>query len=130
MGGKHGFLPLVLTKTKMRLAAGNQNPDRKRIENLELLKPKIEDNIKVHELLQFQEDHKVNWKEYNFQEVVDSVGVKTIVAAVDAQYVEELEEDYVSYKHQTTKTMIAQLHMWYVINTKEKISIKAHFLEL
>ena len=24
-GGKHGFLPLVLTKTKIRLAAGNQN---------------------------------------------------------------------------------------------------------
>ena len=92
MGGKHGFLPLVLTKTKMHLAAGNQNPDRKRIENPELLKPKTEDNIMVHELLQFQEDHKVNWKEYNFQEVVDSVGVETIVAAIDAQYVEELEE--------------------------------------
>ena len=25
--------------------------------------------------------------------------------------------------------MITQLHMWYIINTKEKISIKAHFLE-
>ena len=85
MGGKYGFLPLVLTETKMRLATGNQNPDRKRIENPKLLKPKIEDNIKVHELLQFQEDHKVNWKEYNFQEVVDSVEVETIVTAVYAQ---------------------------------------------
>ena len=85
MGGKHGFLPLVLTETKMRLAAGNQNPDRKRIENPKLLKPKTEDKIKVHELLQFQENYKVNWKDYNFQEVVDSVEVETIVTAVDAQ---------------------------------------------
>ena len=38
--------------------------------------------------------------------------VEAIVAADDAQYVEELEEDYVGYKNQTIKMMIAQLQTW------------------
>ena len=42
-----------------------------------------------------QEYHKVKWQEYTFQEVVDSVAVKAIAAVVNAQYLEELEEDYV-----------------------------------
>ena len=53
---------------------------------------------------------------------------KAIITDVNAQYVEEMEEDYFIYKNQTTKTMIKQLQTWYVTKTKEKISIKAHFL--
>ena len=56
------------------------------------------------------------------------MAVEAIVAAVDTQYVEELKEDYVGYKNQTIKTMVIQLRMWYVITTKEKLAIKAHFL--
>ena len=41
----------------------------------------------------------MEWQEYPFQEVVDSVAVESIVAAGDAQYVEELKEDYVGYKN-------------------------------
>ena len=61
--------------------------------------------------------------------MVDTVAVKSIFAAVDAQYVEYLEEDYVVYKNQTTKTVVEQLQTWCVITTKEKLSIKAHFLD-
>ena len=57
------------------------------------------------------------------------MAVEDIVAAVDAQYVEELKEDYVSYKNQPINTMIEQLQKYYVITTKYKIAIKAHFLE-
>ena len=41
--------------------------------------------------------------------MVDAVSVEAIVAAVDAQYVEELEEDYVGYKNVNIKTMVEQL---------------------
>ena len=54
---------------------------------------------------------------------------KPIIADVDAQYVEQLEEDYVGYKNQNIRTMVKKLQTWYVITTKEKIAIKAHFLE-
>ena len=43
-GGKHGFLPLVLSKAKMQPAAGNINLDCKRLKKLELLNPTIEDS--------------------------------------------------------------------------------------
>ena len=43
------------------------------------------------------------------------MAVEDIVVAVDAQYVEELKEDYVSYKNQTINTMIEQLQTCYVI---------------
>ena len=49
----------MLTETKMRLAAGNHNLDCERLKNPGLFKPKIEDNIKERELLQFREDNKV-----------------------------------------------------------------------
>ena len=90
---------------------------------------KIEDNTKGRELFQLQEDHKVNWQEYNFQGVIDAVEVEAIVAAFYTQYVEHLEEDYVGSKNQNIRTMFEQLQTWYVITTKEKLAIKAHFLE-
>ena len=92
-GGNHGFLPLVLNETKMSLAAGNQHLNCGPIKKPDFLNLKIEDDTKGRELLQFQEDHKVNWKEYTFQEVVDDVAVEAIVAAVDAQYMEDIKED-------------------------------------
>ena len=55
--------------------------------------------------------------------------VKSIVAAVNAQYLEDLEEVYVGYKNKNIKTIVEQLQTRYVITTKENISFKAHFLE-
>ena len=43
-GSKNGFLPLVFSETKMRLATGDNNLDCERLANTELIKPKIEDN--------------------------------------------------------------------------------------
>ena len=56
------------------------------------------------------------------------MAVESIVTVADAQYVKELEEDCIGYKKQTIKTMINQLCTWYLITTKEKLAIKAHFL--
>ena len=60
LGDKHGFLPIVLTKTKMRLTAGNKNLNCKRIKKPDFLNAKIEDDTKGCNLLQFEEDHKIN----------------------------------------------------------------------
>ena len=57
------------------------------------------------------------------------MAVKFIVVAINAQYVEELGEYYVSYNNHTIKTRIDQLQTRYVITTKDNIPIKAHFLE-
>ena len=113
----------------MRLASGIQYLECSSIKRPELLIPKIEDDTSGCELLQIQEDHKVYWQGYTFQEVIDSVAVKSIVADVDAQYVEQLEEDYIGYKNQNIWTIIKQLQMWYIITIKKNLDIKAHFIE-
>ena len=89
-GGNHGPLPLVPTKTKMCLAAGIQDLEYGHIKSTELLNPKIEDDTKGCDILQLQEDHKVNCQKYTFQEVIDAVVVKAIVAAIDEQYMEHI----------------------------------------
>ena len=43
-GGKHRFLPLVISKAKMRPTAGNRKLDCGRLNKPELLKPIIEDS--------------------------------------------------------------------------------------
>ena len=112
----------------MRPTSRNSNLDWERLKKPDLLNPRIEDSNQGQELFQFQADQMVKWQECTFQEVVDSVAVKAIVTAVDTQYVEELKEDYVGYKNQTIKKMFTHLRTWHIINTKEKLAIKAHFL--
>ena len=89
-GGNHGSLLLVLTETKMWLAAGIQDLECGHTKRTELLNPKIEDETKGRGILQLQEDHKVNWQEYTFHEVIDAVALKDIVPSVNTQYVEQL----------------------------------------
>ena len=83
----------MLTKTKMHLAAGIQYLKCRCIKRPDLLNQKIENDTTGIELLWLQEDNKVNWKEYTFQEVINAVAVESTVEAVDTQYVEQLEED-------------------------------------
>ena len=59
-GGKHGFLPLVLSKSKMIPATMNNNLDYERLKKPELLNQKIEDSTQGRELLQLQADYKGN----------------------------------------------------------------------
>ena len=58
------------------------------------------------------------------------MAVEDIVAAVNAQCLEQLEENYVSYNNQNISTMVEQLQMWYVVTIKEKLAIKAHFHDI
>ena len=66
-GGKHGFLPLVLSKAKMRPASGNNNLDCERLKKTDLINPRIEDITQGIEILQLQADQKVDWQEYTLQ---------------------------------------------------------------
>ena len=44
--GKHEFLPLVLSKAKMRLAAGDNSLDCKWVDNTDILNPRIKEATK------------------------------------------------------------------------------------
>ena len=61
-GGKHGFLPPVLSEAKMRPAAENNTLDFERLKKSELINPRTEDRTQVIEILQLQAYHKVKWQ--------------------------------------------------------------------
>ena len=126
-GGKHGHLALVLDETTMRTITKNSALDCSRLKKPGLVHPSIAENTKGRDLLELQEKHKQTWAEYHSQTIIDAVAVEAIVAAVDAQYIDQLNEDYVGYKNATIKTMVAHLRTWYVITNAEKIAIKAAF---
>ena len=83
-GGKHRFFPLVLSEAKMQPAAKSSNLDCKRLKKPDILNPRIEDSTQGRELLQFQAEQKVKWQEYIFQEMVESLTVEAIIAAIEA----------------------------------------------
>ena len=111
----------------MRLVTGDASLDFLRLPLPACINARITDATVGRALLQLQEEHKVEWQEYNFQTFLDAIDVEAIVAAVDDQYVEELSEYYIGYKSQTVATMITHLQTWFVITNKEKLNVKALF---
>ena len=77
----------------MRYVAGNSNLDYERFKKPELLNLIIKNSPQGRKLLQFKADQKFKCQDYTFQEVVNSVEVEAIVAAIDMQYVKELKEE-------------------------------------
>jgi hypothetical protein len=49
------------------------------------------------------------------QEAINEIGVDRIVEAVDAQYVEQLEKEYLGYSGISIFVMLQHLHTWYKI---------------
>ena len=67
----------------MRLVTGDAALDCSRLPLPARINTRITDDTVGRALLQLQEEHKVEWQEYTFQTVLDAIGVKVIVAAVD-----------------------------------------------
>ena len=74
----------------MRLVMGDVALDCLRLPLPARINSRITDATVGRALLQLQEEHKVEWKEYTFQTVLDAISVEAIVDAVDDQYVKEL----------------------------------------
>ena len=117
LSGHHGFLALVLSPDKMTLIANDINLNFSHLPIPACINSAITDTTTGRQLLQLQDDQKLEWQDYTFQKVIDDIGVQAIISAVDAQYVDELAKDYISYKTQTIATKLAQLRTWVVITT-------------
>ena len=76
---------------------------------------------------QKKEVHKVLWQEYQMQEAINEIGVEKIVEAVDAQYVEQLEAEYVGYSRITIFVMLKHLRMWYKVTNAQQHAGKTRF---
>ena len=93
-GGLHNCLPLALPNAALSRATDSA------LKNCNLLEPrKVNSAIKKYtsafDQLDLKADQDVLWTEWWTQLAVTDVAVKLIVSSVDAQYTEELEEEYI-----------------------------------
>ena len=82
--------------------------DFTRAPKLPLLSPKLSDATTATDGNIFATEHRQVWFEYYLNQAVDLYGVAAIVASTDAQYLAELEMDYVGFAEETTQMGCAQ----------------------
>jgi len=94
-GGKHGHLKVVLGMEEYRLVLAQPNLNYTVITKPSVAATDFKAGKDANAVEKKKEVHKVLWQEYQMQEAVNKIGVEKIVEAVDAQYVEQLEAEYV-----------------------------------
>ena len=82
-GGGHGYLPLLLSRDKMRVVANNNHLDCRCIYKPEFANPAITTDTKGRDLLKLQEEKLALWASFVYQYVVEQVRVKTIVTNLE-----------------------------------------------
>ena len=97
MGGRHGYILIVLSQDKMRVIGNNYHLECRCINKPELVKPLITTETKGRDLLKLQEDQLALWASFVYQNVVGQVSIKTIIMNVDKQYIKTLHQKYMGY---------------------------------
>ena len=67
------------------------------------------------------------WREYQMQETVNEIGMENIAEAVDTQYVEQLEKEYIGYSGITIFVMLNHLRTWYNVTNAQQLAGKTGF---
>jgi hypothetical protein len=120
-GGLHGHLALVLTDDEYRLITGDATQVTTRLVAPPIVPTALANNTTLTLRARITADHNLKCQEYWKQEAVDTVMVDKIVReGIDAPYIEELDDDFISYSAQTAKSLIAHLrHEWCIVTTME-----------
>ena len=67
------------------------------------------------------------WANCVYQKFIDLVGIETIAANVDEQYIKPLHEKYMGYNKSMILQILAQLRTGFVISNTEKLKMEAYF---
>ena len=90
----------------------------------------INDKTTPFQLQVLEAAHTIKIRVWRMADAVESIGMKRIVASIDAQYIEELKKPYIAYTNETMKSLIKHLRKeWCIITTGEKKLAKAGFYE-
>jgi len=126
-GGKHGHLKVVLGKDKYRLVLAEPDLDCIIIPKPGAAATDFLATDDANAVEKKKEVHKVLWREYQMQEAINEIGVERIVEAVDAQYVEQLEKEYLGYSGISIFVMLQHLRTWYKITNAQQLAGKNRF---
>ena len=126
-GGRTGCLALIVDEEEMRRVTKDGTLDCTRAPKPPLLSPRLSDTTTATDGKTFAAEHRQVWFEYYLDQAVDLYGVAAIVASTDAQYLAELEMDYVGFAEETTQTMLAHLRTQPVVLNEEKRVLRRDF---
>ena len=106
-GGRHGHLALVLNEDEYRSITGNPTIDVNRLQTPPIVPAGLTNTTTLTNRASITGLHNLACQEFWKQEAIDALIVDKIVReAINLTYVEELNDDYVSYSSQTIKTII------------------------
>eukprot|EP00804_Cyclotella_cryptica_P003839 CCRYP_020456-RA/>CCRYP_020456-RA protein AED:0.53 eAED:0.37 QI:0/-1/0/1/-1/1/1/0/425 len=128
-GGRHGHLALVLNNAEYQTVTNVPTLTTTRLVLPPIVPANLANNTTLTHRTRITADHNLECQEFLKQESVDAIIVDKIVReAVDAAYIEELDDDYIGYGAQTTKTILEHLRTeWCVVTTLEKKQASAAF---
>ena len=126
-GGITGCLALIVDQDEMRRVTKDRTLDFTQAPNPPLLSPRLTDTTTATDGKTFAAEHRQVWFEYYLDQAVNLYGVAAIVVSTDAQYLAELEMDYVGFTEETTQTMLAHLRTQPVVLNKEKRVLRRDF---
>eukprot|EP00804_Cyclotella_cryptica_P000162 CCRYP_017462-RA/>CCRYP_017462-RA protein AED:0.81 eAED:0.81 QI:0/0/0/0.5/1/1/2/0/589 len=128
-GGRHGHLALVLNDAEYQTVTNVPTLTTTRLVLPPIVPANLANNTTLTHRTCIMADHNLECQEFWKQESVDAIIVDKIVReAVDAAYVEELDDDYIGYRAQTIKTILEHLRTeWCVVTTLEKKQASAAF---
>eukprot|EP00804_Cyclotella_cryptica_P027644 CCRYP_010271-RA/>CCRYP_010271-RA protein AED:0.46 eAED:0.43 QI:0/-1/0/1/-1/1/1/0/207 len=121
-GGRHGHLALVLNDAEYQTVTNVPTLTTTCLVLPPIVPANLANNTTLTHRTRIMADHNLECQEFWKQDSVDAIIVDKIVCkAVDAAYVEELDDDYIGYGAQTIKTILEHLRTeWCVVTTLEK----------
>uniref|UniRef100_A0A7S4K100 Uncharacterized protein n=1 Tax=Odontella aurita TaxID=265563 RepID=A0A7S4K100_9STRA len=126
-GGQHGCLKMVLGGAKFWTVAGDDSVPRSpmtRPATSATFAASADDTAKESA----RKDNATLWREYRLQQAVNNIGVKTVVAAVDTQYKDQLKRPYLWHRGLTLFRLLEHLRTWYKVLHHEKVATKSRFM--
>ena len=106
MGGLHGSLTLILDASDYATITKGTVTSTTPVAQPDTVNKKITTTSTPLEILMLQEETNKLLREFDLQEAVTNIGIQQIVDRIEEQYINELNEDYFKYAHNTIKGVL------------------------
>jgi hypothetical protein len=120
-GGCHEHLALILDDDEYRVVTGNAMQMTTRLVAPPIVPTALANNTPLTLHARIMADHNLEFQEFWKQEAVDTVIIDKIIReGVDVPYIQELDDDFISYSAQMRKSLIAHLRRkWCIVTMME-----------
>ena len=131
-GGMYGHMYLVLEEDEYRIATGEPTANVTLLTKPEDVNPTFKtekkEDLTSYRIRQLEAETLKQKVSYHTQQETSKELVRRMVASIDAEYIEELENEYTGYNNETPKSILQHLASEYCTATiKDKLGSVAEF---